>query len=127
MNPSQITDWCHQIIRSVAKKDGLYIDATMGKGHDTKLLCELAGEQGSVLAFDIQSEAVHATENLLQKEGLLDRATLLLTGHEHMDEYVQTESVDVVCFNFGYLPGGNHSISTKQRQVWKQLKKGLPC
>ncbi len=37
MNPSQITDWCHQIIRSVAKKDGLYIDATMGKGHDTKL------------------------------------------------------------------------------------------
>ena len=60
MNPSQITDWCHQIIRSVAKKDGLYIDATMGKGHDTKLLCELAGEQGSVLAFDIQSEAVHA-------------------------------------------------------------------
>ena len=30
MNPSQITDWCHQIIRSVAKKDGLYIDATMG-------------------------------------------------------------------------------------------------
>ena len=114
MNPSQITDWCHQIIRSVAKKDGLYIDATMGKGHDTKLLCELAGEQGSVLAFDTQSEAVHATENLLQKEGLLDRATLLLTGHEHMDEYVQTESVDVVCFNFGYLPGGNHSISTKK-------------
>lgn len=125
MNPSQITDWCHQIIRSVAKKDGLYIDATMGKGHDTKLLCELAGEQGSVLAFDIQSEAVHATENLLQKEGLLDRATLLLTGHEHMDEYVQTESVDVVCFNFGYLPGGNHSISTKIKTSLEAIEKGL--
>ena len=125
MNPSQITDWCHQIIRSVAKKDGLYIDATMGKGHDTKLLCELAGEQGSVLAFDIQSEAVHATENLLQKEGLQDRATLLLTGHEHMDEYVQTESADVICFNFGYLPGGDHAIATKTQTSLEAIEKGL--
>lgn len=125
MNPSQITDWCHQIIRSVARKDGLYIDATMGKGHDTKLLCELAGEQGSVLAFDIQSEAVHATEKLLQKEGLQDRATLLLTGHEHMDEYAQTESADVICFNFGYLPGGDHTIATKTQTSLEAIEKGL--
>ncbi len=76
-----------------------------------------------MLAFDIQSEAVYATENLLQKEGLQDRATLLLTGHEHMDEYVQTESADVICFNFGYLPGGDHAIATKTQTSLEAIEK----
>lgn len=125
MNPSQITDWCHQIIRSVAEKDGLYIDATMGKGHDTKLLCELAGNEGRVLAFDIQPEALQATEKLLTKEQLLNQATLILKGHEHMDEYAQAESVDVICFNFGYLPGGDHSIATKTKTSLEAIDKGL--
>lgn len=125
MNLSQITEWCHQIIQSVAKRDGLYIDATMGKGHDTKLLCELAGEKGTVLAFDIQPEAVQATESLLSKEQMLDRATLLLKGHEHMDEYAKEESVDVICFNFGYLPGGDHAIATKTQTSLEAIEKGL--
>ena len=96
MNPSQITEWCHQIIQSAAKRDGLYVDATMGKGHDTRLLCELAGEKGQVLAFDIQPEALQATESLLAKEHLLDRATLIQKGHEYMDAYAQAESVDML-------------------------------
>ena len=41
---SQITYWCHEIIRSQAEAGGCYIDATMGKGNDTLFLCELAGE-----------------------------------------------------------------------------------
>ncbi len=125
MNASQITEWCHQIIQSVAKRDGLYIDATMGKGHDTKLLCELAGEKGTVLAFDIQPEAVQATESLLSKEQMLDRATLLLKGHEYMDEYAKEETVDVICFNFGYLPGGDHAIATKTQTSLEAIEKGL--
>ena len=53
MKQSQITYWCHEIIRSQAEEGGYYIDATMGKGNDTLFLCELAGEKGKVLAFDI--------------------------------------------------------------------------
>lgn len=30
---SQITHWCHEIIRSQAVRGGFYIDATMGKGN----------------------------------------------------------------------------------------------
>ena len=62
---SQITYWCHEIIRSQAEAGGCYIDATMGKGNDTLFLCELAGENGKVLAFDIQQEALDATRELL--------------------------------------------------------------
>lgn len=38
MKQSQITYWCHEVIRSQARKGGFYIDATMGKGNDT-LFC----------------------------------------------------------------------------------------
>lgn len=106
MRQSQITQWCQAIIESQAVKEGLYIDATMGKGGDTAFLCRLAGENGHVLAFDVQEEALHLTKERLTKEELADRAELCLCGHEHMAEYAGEETVDVICFNFGYLPGG---------------------
>ena len=69
MKQSQITFWCHEVIRSQAQREGYYIDATMGNGNDTLFLCELAGETGHVLAFDIQEEAVTATSALLKTHG----------------------------------------------------------
>ena len=109
---SQITYWCHEIIRSQAEAGGCYIDATMGKGNDTLFLCELAGENGKVLAFDIQHEALDATRELLRTHGKEQQAELILDGHEHMDRYAMEESTDVICFNFGYLPGGDHKLAT---------------
>ena len=79
---SQITYWCHEIIRSQAEAGGCYIDATMGKGNDTLFLCELAGENGKVLAFDIQQEALDATRELLRTHGKEQQAKLILDGHE---------------------------------------------
>lgn len=125
MNPSQITDWCHEIIRSQGKREGYYIDATMGNGNDTLFLCELAGETGNVLAFDIQEEALFATRELLDSHGYGSRATLIKRGHEHMDEYAEDNSADVICFNFGYLPGGDHRIATKLQTSMEAIEKGL--
>lgn len=126
---SQITHWCHEVIRSQAVKGGCYIDATMGKGNDTRLLCELAEESGRVLAFDIQKEAFRETRKLLKESGLegkmADRLRMILDGHEHMDAYAEPESVDVICFNFGYLPGGDHKIATKADTSIEAISKGL--
>ena len=97
MKQSQITYWCHEIIRSQAEEGGYYIDATMGKGNDTLFLCELAGENGKVLAFDIQQEALDATRELLRTHGKEQQAELILDGHEHMDRYAMEESTDVIC------------------------------
>lgn len=128
---SQITHWCHEIIRSQAEREGFYIDATMGKGNDTKLLCELAKDQGRILAFDIQKEALEETEKMLKgyeigrkmyEDG---RIQLILDGHEHMGMYAESETADVICFNFGYLPGGDHRIATKVETSVEAIKKGL--
>lgn len=125
MKNSQITHWCHEIIRSQAPTGGFYIDATMGKGNDTAFFCELAGEEGKVLAFDIQVKAIEATAKLLIEKGYVDRATLIMDGHEKMKKYAEPETADVVCFNFGYLPGGDHAIATKALTSIEAIEQGL--
>lgn len=138
MRKSQITNWCHEMIRSQVKTGGVYVDATMGNGHDTLFLCEMAGECGKVFAFDIQKIALESTRKGLGEHGFTEdisvvtdgsecrgRIALILDGHEHMDRYVETGSVDVVCFNFGYLPGGDHAICTKSETDIQALKTAL--
>lgn len=64
----QITEWCANFIRAKVRPGDLCIDATMGNGNDTLLLCRLCGEKGRVLAFDIQEAALaHTRERLLQE------------------------------------------------------------
>lgn len=88
------------------------VDATMGNGHDTLMLCELVGENGCVHAFDVQVQAVENTQKRLEEAGVSARAHLHLTGHEHMAEYVSAP-VQAVMFNLGWLPGGNKEITTR--------------
>lgn len=125
MRQSQITHWCHEIIRSQAPEGGFYIDATMGKGNDTLLFCLLAGESGRVLAFDVQKEALQMTAKLLVEHGVGERAELILDGHENMGKYAEPETADVICFNFGYLPGGSHAVATSADTSVKAVRKGL--
>ena len=87
------------------------VDATMGNGHDTQMLCELVGESGHVYAFDVQEQAVANTRARLEEAGLLGRATLFHCGHQEMAQHVPT-SVQSVIFNLGWLPGGDKRITT---------------
>lgn len=87
------------------------IDATMGNGHDTQMLCELVGETGHVYAFDVQEQAVTNTHARLREMGLLERATLIHAGHQLMAEYVQGP-VQAVTFNLGWLSGAGKQVRT---------------
>lgn len=113
------------MFRLQVKEDGFYVDATMGNGHDTLFLCELAGEQGRVAAFDIQEAALKETDRLLREKGLRERADLYLESHVNMGKVIEEESVDGMYFNFGYLPGGDHSLATKPDTSLEAVKKGL--
>ena len=100
------------------------VDATMGNGHDTLTLCALVGENGHVDAFDVQVDAVRATEALLEKEGVRQRASLWNTGHEHMSEYVR-QPVKAVLFNLGWLPGSDKVVRTRWETTLKAVDQGL--
>ncbi len=87
---------------------GLCIDATCGNGGDTAFLCRLVGEGGRVLGFDIQPEAIASTRRNLAANGL--SAELYCGSHADLLHYVQPGTADAVMFNFGWLPGADHTV-----------------
>lgn len=125
MRRYQITEWCHHFIREHVKEGDYCIDATAGNGNDTLLLCELVGDEGRVLAFDIQEQAVVNTRKRLEEANFSKRATVLLESHENMDRYAREGTVSCITFNFGYLPGGDHTISTQKESSIHAISKGL--
>lgn len=100
------------------------IDATMGNGHDTLMLCGAVGPEGMVYAFDIQEAAVTETGKLLQAHGMSDRARLIRSGHEQLREYVK-EPVRAAVFNLGWLPGGDHSVTTHWETTSRAVQAAL--
>ena len=86
----------------------LCIDATCGNGGDTAFLCRLAGGAGRVLGFDIQPEAIASTRRNLAAKGL--SAELYCGSHADLLRDVQPGTADAVMFNFGWLPGADHTV-----------------
>lgn len=77
------------------------VDATAGNGNDTLFLAEVVGEEGQVVAFDIQQQALDTTKQHLGE--LADRVTLVHDSHANAKQYVQGE-ISGAMFNLGYLP-----------------------
>ncbi len=112
------------IISRVSEGD-ICIDATAGRGNDTAFLCDLVGESGKVTAFDIQSDAIESTRKLLCEKGLSGRAELVLDSHINMDKYADEGTVSCITFNFGWLPGGDHTVHTNKDTSLEAVKKAL--
>lgn len=125
MKNYQITNWCHKAIRDQVKPGDFCIDATAGKGNDTQLLCSLVGDTGRVLAFDIQEAAVEATSMRLYENGYDHIGSVILDSHANLSLYAAPESVSCIVFNFGYLPGGDHSLCTHADTSIQAIETGL--
>ena len=126
MNNIQVTDWYRNFLKQQVQPGDLCIDATMGNGNDTLLLCQLAGETGHCLAFDIQPEALIHTEALLSVNKIPEQSySLLLESHEHMSVHANPGTVSAVVFNLGYLPSGSHALATKAPSTLSALEQSL--
>ena len=101
------------------RKYEVAIDFTMGNGNDTLLLSKLASK---VYSFDIQEQALLNTKQLINEATNVE---LILDGHENFDKYVH--EYDVGIFNLGYLPSGDHHITTKVDTSLKAIDKAVTC
>ena len=101
MKRYQITEWCHHFMENHVKEGDLCIDATAGNGNDTLFLCELVGECGRVLAFDIQKEAVENTKKRILEHQMEKRADVFLESHAKLQKYATEATVDCIVFNLG--------------------------
>ena len=125
MKRYQITEWCHHFMENHVKEGDLCIDATAGNGNDTLFLCELVGECGRVLAFDIQKSGGKYEKADFGNIRWKKRADVFLESHTKMQKYAKEETVDCIVFNFGYLPGGDHQLATKADTSIEAIRQGL--
>ena len=125
MRKYQITEWCLRFIRDHVKEGDICIDATAGNGNDTLALCQLVGEYGKVIAFDIQETAIANTKKRLLDNGVEDRAEVYMESHTNMGKYAEENSVSCIVFNFGYLPGGDHNLATRKESSIEAIHGGL--
>lgn len=123
-----VLDYAHALAGRALEPGGIAIDATVGNGHDTAFLAREVGSDGKVIGFDIQSEALDRTEERIDAEAPEVDVQLHHTGHEDMANTVPEPfhgEIAAVMFNLGYLPGGNHSLTTEPETTVDALEAAL--
>lgn len=101
---------------------GLYMDATLGKGHDIQFILDQPDFSGQVLGFDIQAQAIAYSKDRL-KDYPSQHYQLIHDSHSRLEVYLaQEEWVQAAIFNLGYLPGGDHQITTQASSTYEALQ-----
>lgn len=111
----------HLLAMPYISRARVLVDMTCGNGHDTCFLASHMDSDAVLYAFDIQQVALDKTTAALKRAGLMGKNIILRRGSH--DELVQdiTEPLDMVFFNLGYLPSGEHEIHTKREITIKAV------
>lgn len=100
------------------------VDATVGNGHDTLWLTESA-KNAKIYGFDVQSIAINHAKERLESSGIDNqKVTFINDSHANIDLHVH-EEIDLILFNFGYLPGGDKTITTTKQTSLIAIEKSL--
>lgn len=122
------------LLRTLVAKfpEGTFIDATLGKGNDLLSILSQPDFTGKVLGFDIQKEALETTQAKIDTQAFQASYQLIQNSHASLANYLdQDELIHGAIFNLGYLPGGDHTITTQANstieaidEMGKRLVKG---
>ncbi|ENH97133.1 hypothetical protein J416_06777 [Gracilibacillus halophilus YIM-C55.5] len=117
-----IIPFAHDLLEKNVTIGETVVDGTCGNGKDTLFLSYLVGDEGKVIGFDIQQEAINRTQSLLDKNQR-QNVNLMVDGHENMNHYMAPhETVGGAIFNLGYLPRGDHSVITTPDNTIKAIQ-----
>lgn len=109
----------HQWILEHLQRDAFVIDMTCGNGHDTKFL---AKHCQSVIAVDIQKQAIDITKNRVKS---FNNVQFIHQDHQNLP--IKTlVPIHGVIYNLGYLPHGDKSIITQKESTIASLNSVLP-
>lgn len=112
----------HILLTPYVQQARTLVDMTCGNGHDTLFLAENMPDDATLYAFDIQEQAVMRTQKRLQEAGFSQRNICCQCGsHEKLITKIKND-LDIIVFNLGYLPTGNHEIHTKTEITVKAVK-----
>lgn len=116
----------HRYWQQFIKPGDYVIDATCGNGHDSLLLAQLALTEGAgkLLACDIQQEAMDKTKHLLSQHlspKIYQRVSFFHGCHSQFPPEIVKNSVKLIVYNLGYLPGGDKSFTTQLDTTLKSV------
>ncbi len=106
------------------------VDATCGNGHDLLFLCRhlLEDSRSYVIGLDIQKLALQRSQALLQRELSAEkqlRVQLLERSHADINAELFPFRPRLVIYNLGYLPRGDHAITTQTATTLASLERVL--
>lgn len=129
----------------IIKNHGIAVDATCGNGHDSRFLAELLqldrdsaeidNQTRQLFCIDIQKEAIDSTFKALNPivhKSQWNKVQLVHASHENFPESISPESVSLICYNLGYLPGTPRKnapgsfVQTSKDSTEKSLLSAIP-
>lgn len=105
----------------------LAVDATAGNGNDTEFLAQAVEDNGLVLAFDVQAEAIASARLRLEEARMIQRARLVPESHERVAAFVPPgQLLAASMFNLGFLPGSSSPLTTQPESTVAALMQIAP-
>ena len=134
---TRMVQWSQDLLAEVVQSGDLVVDLTAGTGQDTLALFQMVGEQGQVVGFDIQSQALLATRERMIAAGAQVRLQqqdiqslqcepgidLLQMSHAEFSTVMPAAPKGIIV-NLGYLPGGNQDLVTQPETTVSALEQG---
>ena len=83
----------------------------------------------NIYGIDIQEQAVSASRELLASKKLQSNVTITFLHNSHdiaLHQEIKENTIDLIIFNLGYLPGGDHSIITRPHNTIEALNNAFP-
>lgn len=110
----------HKIWAELLSPNDLVVDATCGNGHDTLALAKLAKH---VYAIDIQHDAISAAKERVAS--CSNKVTFMQGCHSQFPGVIPRNSIKLVVYNLGYLPGGDKTKTTMQDTTLASIRNAL--
>lgn len=115
-------DYLDQLIERFPR--GVFIDGTLGNGHDSHYILSHHQFKGLVVGFDIQEAAI--TQSKKRLESFATHQYLLFhASHDLLNQKLDKDKFPYfhgAIFNLGYLPGGNHQITTHYDSTYRAIQ-----
>ena len=110
-----------QLLQPRISNARMIVDCTAGNGKDALFLARHASRETSLWVFDIQEQAISATKKLLVEHNVICDVRYILDCHSNISSYIVLP-VDIITFNLGYLPGGDHDVTTQADTTIKSVQ-----
>ncbi len=110
-----------QLLVNRIPKYSIAIDATAGNGNDGLFVLTHANSPFTLHCCDIQEVALTNTKEKIGNYA--NKFNVFFHHKNHLDLFRECDSeIDLILFNLGYLPGGNHHIRTSTDNTIQTLK-----